>query len=112
MRPVGAGLMAGATLSLVVDEGLTAALGLSAPNRTYPAATHVRGFLAHLVWGTAAALAAEALYRLTGTAPVRAGPLARPWWLAWRNLVQPTPRSRAGSGGRQAAPVGSGRNKA
>jgi uncharacterized membrane protein YagU involved in acid resistance len=77
-RPLGAGLVAGAALSLVVDEGLTPALGLSAPNRAYPAATHVRGFLAHLVWGVAAALAAEAAYRLTGTAPVRAGPLARP----------------------------------
>ena len=65
MRP----LAAGASLSLVVDGGLTPALGLSAPNRTYPVATHVRGFLAHLVWGAAAALAAEALYRLTGTTP-------------------------------------------
>ena len=36
-------------------------------------ATHLQGFLAHLVWGAAAALAAEAIYRLTGTAPVRAG---------------------------------------
>jgi hypothetical protein len=69
MRPLGAGLAAGAALSLVVDEGLTPALGLSAPNRAYPAATHLRGFLAHLVWGAAAALAAEANYRLTGTAP-------------------------------------------
>jgi uncharacterized membrane protein YagU involved in acid resistance len=72
MRPLAAGLAAGASLSLVVDEGLTPALGLSAPNRTYPVANHVRGFLAHLVWGAAAALAAEAIYRLTGTAPVPA----------------------------------------
>ena len=78
MRPLGAGLVAGAALSLVVDEGLTPALGLSAPNRAYPAATHVRGFLAHLVWGAAAALAAEAIYRVTKTAPVRAGLTARP----------------------------------
>ena len=74
MRPLGAGLVAGAALSLVVDTGLTPALGLSAPNRAYPAATHVRGFLAHLVWGAAVALAAEGIYRLTGAAPVRAGP--------------------------------------
>ena len=78
LEPLGAGLVAGAALSLVVDEGLTPALGLSAPNRAYPAATHLRGFLAHLVWGAAAALAAEALYRLTGTAPVRAGLTAGP----------------------------------
>ena len=74
MRPLGAGLVAGASLSLVVDEGLTPALGLSAPNRAYPVATHVRGFLAHLVWGAAAALAAEAVYRFTGTAPGQAAP--------------------------------------
>ncbi len=75
MRPLGAGLVAGAALSLVVDTGLTPALGLSAPNRAYPVATHLRGFLAHLIWGAAAALAAEAAYRLTGTAP---GPVRPP----------------------------------
>ena len=78
MRPLGAGLVAGAALSLVVDEGLTPALGLSAPDRAYPVATHVRGLLAHLVWGAVAALSAEAIYRLTGTAPLRAGPRAKP----------------------------------
>ena len=75
LEPLGAGLVAGASLSLVVDEGLTPALGLSAPNRAYPVATHVRGFLAHLVWGAAAALAAEAIYRLRGKAP---GPVRPP----------------------------------
>ena len=69
MRPLGAGLVAGASLSLLVDEGLAPALGLSAPNRDCPPATHVRGFVAHLVWGAAAALTAEAAYRLIGTAP-------------------------------------------
>jgi uncharacterized membrane protein YagU involved in acid resistance len=73
LRPLGAGLTAGAALSLLVDKGITPALGFSAPNRDYPVATHIRGFLAHLVWGAAAALAAEAAYRLTGTAPDRAG---------------------------------------
>ena len=58
-----------AVLGAVQREGLTPALGLSAPNRAYPIATHLRGFLAHLVWGAAAALAAEAIYRLTGTTP-------------------------------------------
>ena len=71
LGPLGAGLLAGGSLSLVVDEGLAPALGLSAPNRDCPAGTHVRGFVAHLVWGAAAALAAEAAYRLTGTAPER-----------------------------------------
>lgn len=73
LGPLGAGLGAGASLSLIVDEGLAPALGLSAPNRDCPAGTHVRGFVAHLVWGAAAALAAEALYRLGGIAPDRAG---------------------------------------
>jgi uncharacterized membrane protein YagU involved in acid resistance len=63
------GLVAGASLLLVVDEGLTPALGLRAPNRAYPVATHVRGFLTHLVWGAVAALAAEAIYRPIGTTP-------------------------------------------
>ena len=74
MRPLGAGLVAGTALSLVVDEGLAPALGLTAPNRDYPVATHVRGFLAHMVWGAAAALASEAIYRLADTAPGCAGP--------------------------------------
>jgi uncharacterized membrane protein YagU involved in acid resistance len=77
MRPPGAGLAAGASLSLVIDTGLTPALGLSAPNRAYPAATHLRGFLAHLVWGAAAALAAEAVYHLTGTTPGPVRPVVR-----------------------------------
>jgi uncharacterized membrane protein YagU involved in acid resistance len=75
MRPLGAGLAAGASLALIVDEGLTPALGFSAPNRDYPAVTHIRGFLAHLVWGAAAALTTEAMHRLSGTAPDRVGRL-------------------------------------
>ena len=75
LRPLGAGLAAGAALTLIVDEGLTPALGFSAPNRDYPVETHIRGFLAHLVWGTAAALATEAMYHLSGTGPDRAGRL-------------------------------------
>jgi hypothetical protein len=48
-----AGLLMGATMSLVVDEGLTPLLGFSAPNRAYPLVTHLRGFAAHLVYGVA-----------------------------------------------------------
>ena len=75
LGPMGAGFAAGVSLSLIVDEGLAPALGLSAPNRDCPPGTHVRGFVAHLVWGAAAALATETLYRLTGTAP---GPVRPP----------------------------------
>lgn len=69
MAPLGAGFVTGAALSLVLDEALVPALGFSAPNREFPAATHLRGFVNHLVYGAAVALAAEALYRATGTAP-------------------------------------------
>ena len=58
-------------------------------------ATHVRGSLAHLVWGAVAALSAEAIYRLTGTAPLRAGPRAKP--SALRD--DPRPRDGAARGG-------------
>ncbi len=79
MRPFGAGMMTGAAMSLIVDEGVTPALGASAPSRDYPTATHVRGLLAHLAYGAVAALAAEALYRLAGTVPApRSGRAASP----------------------------------
>lgn len=55
--------------SLVLDEALTPAMGFSAHDREYPTLTHVRGFIAHLIFGAAAAATAEALYRMTGTAP-------------------------------------------
>jgi len=69
MRPLAAGLAAGAAMSLVVDETLVPALGLSPPNRAFPAVTHLRGFLNHLAYGAVVALTAEAAYRLTGTTP-------------------------------------------
>ena len=69
LGPFGAALASGTAMSLVLDEGVVPALGLSAPNRDYPAFTHVRGFLAHLVYGAAAALAAEGLGRLVGQTP-------------------------------------------
>lgn len=58
-----AGVASGAAMSLIVDEALTPALRLSAPNRDYPPITHVRGFMNHLVFGAVNAAAAEALYR-------------------------------------------------
>ena len=69
LGPFGAALASGAAMSLILDEGVVPALGLSAPNRDYPAFTHARGFLAHLVYGAAAALAAEGLGRLVGRTP-------------------------------------------
>ncbi len=69
MEPLGAGFVTGAAMSLIVDEALTPALGFSAPSRDYPTITHVRGFAGHLVYGAVAALTAEAIYRLTDSAP-------------------------------------------
>ena len=64
MKPVSAGLAAGAAMSLIVDEGLTPALGFSAPNREYPPVTHLRGFAAHLAYGLGVALTVEGLSRV------------------------------------------------
>lgn len=64
MHPLLAGLATGTVISLVFDEGLTPALGFSAPNDQYPAVTHARGFVAHLVYGLSLAVAAETLGRL------------------------------------------------
>ncbi|WP_339655340.1 DUF1440 domain-containing protein [uncultured Salegentibacter sp.] len=55
------GLITGASLSLIVDEGITPALGFSAPNKKYPTSTHIRGFLAHLVYGVAVAVIYEGI---------------------------------------------------
>ena len=56
-------------MSLVADEGMTPALGFSAPNRSYPLATHLRGFAAHLAFGLGVAAVTEAGWRLTGRTP-------------------------------------------
>ena len=61
LNPIVAGLVAALALFLVVDEGLTPALGLSAPDRAYPLSTHLRGFLGHLAYGAAAAATTEVL---------------------------------------------------
>ena len=65
IKPLGAGVATGMSMSLILDEFLTPALGFSAPDEDYPAAAHVRGLLGHLVYGLAVAGTAEGLYRLT-----------------------------------------------
>lgn len=64
MSPIGAGLASGAAMSLIVDEGMTPALGFSASNRQYPLVTHLRGFAAHLAYGLGVALTVEGLSRI------------------------------------------------
>ena len=69
LGPAPAGLATGAAMSVVADELMTPAFGFSAPNLDYPLVTHVRGFLAHLVFGLAVAAVTEAGWRITGTRP-------------------------------------------
>lgn len=66
MSPPVAGLATGAVMSLVADELMTPALGFSAANREYPLSTHVRGFLAHLVFGLTVAATVETGRALVG----------------------------------------------
>lgn len=72
MTPTGAALATGASMSLILDEALTPAMGFSAPNRDYPLATHLRGFAAHLAFGAIVAASVEILYRLARTTPAEA----------------------------------------
>lgn len=55
------GLLYGAGFSLVVDEGLTPALGLAPGPRAFPWQTHARGFLGHLVYGAVVEVAMACL---------------------------------------------------
>lgn len=71
-RPPGsplAALVSGAAVSAVGDETLTPPLGFSAPNRAYPAVTHISGVAAHLVFGAAVGAVSEAAWALTGRRP-------------------------------------------
>lgn len=58
-QPLIAGLATGAAMSVIADELMTPAFGFSTPNLEYPAATHVRGFFAHLAFGLAVAATIE-----------------------------------------------------
>jgi hypothetical protein len=64
LNPLSAGLLSGALMSLIVDEGMTPYFGFSAPNRDYPLSTHLRGFAAHLAFGLGVAATAETIYWL------------------------------------------------
>jgi hypothetical protein len=69
LNPFAAGVASGATLSICIDETVCPALGLSEPIGCYPASSHLRGFVTHLVYGLALAGSAELLYRLAGHPP-------------------------------------------
>ncbi len=69
LAPLPAGLLTGAAMSVVADELMTPAFGFSAPNLEYPLVTHLRGFVAHLVFGTAVAATVETGWALLGQRP-------------------------------------------
>lgn len=69
LGPVPAGLASGAAMSALVDEGLTPLLGFSAPNRDYPASTHIRAFVAHLAFGLVIGAVTEAAWCLLDRRP-------------------------------------------
>jgi uncharacterized membrane protein YagU involved in acid resistance len=64
--PVASGLVSGASMSLLLDEIVTPAIGASAPNDRYPASTHVRAAAAHLVFGLTVAGVVETGWKLMG----------------------------------------------
>lgn len=63
---VAAGLATGASMSLILDETITPAIGASAPNGDYPLSTHARGFVAHLAFGLAVAAVTEVGWKVLG----------------------------------------------
>lgn len=61
MTPYAAGVTSGVALSLIVDEALNPLLRITPPPRAYPASTHVRGIVTHVVWGLICGAVAEPL---------------------------------------------------
>lgn len=70
-HPLAAAAASGTAMSLMLDEALVPQLGLSAPNRAYPVATHLRGVAAHLVYGAALAIAVEMMGPLASCGSAR-----------------------------------------
>jgi hypothetical protein len=74
VRPVPAALITGISLSLVIDEALNPALGITPPATAYPASSHLRGLLTHVIYGIAVAAAAEVMHRGLPDVPARSRP--------------------------------------
>ena len=53
VNPLGAGILTGLGIWLVVDEGANAVMGFTPPAPAYPRETHIRGLLGHLAYGGA-----------------------------------------------------------
>lgn len=74
VRPVPAAFITGISLSLVIDEALNPVLGITPPAKAYPASSHIRGLLTHVIYGVAVAAAAEAMHRALPNSSVRSQP--------------------------------------
>ncbi|MGH2443573.1 MAG: hypothetical protein ACRDFX_10480 [Chloroflexota bacterium] len=61
LNPAVSGLTIALLLFGGIDEGITPAMGWSAPGPAYPPATHVRGLLGHLTLGATVLVVAEFL---------------------------------------------------
>lgn len=66
LSPLAAALIVALGLWAGLDEGLTPAMGWSAPDSAYPLATHLRGFVGHLTLGAVVALMVEVLSGMLG----------------------------------------------
>lgn len=64
LSPLSAGLITGASQTVILDEIITPAVGASAPNRDYPLETHLRGLAAHIAFGAVVAAITEAVWKL------------------------------------------------
>jgi uncharacterized membrane protein YagU involved in acid resistance len=67
--PFGAGVAAGTSMYVLVDELANPLLGFTAPPKAYPLVTHLRGLAGHLVYGLGMAAVVEAGWRLLGGRP-------------------------------------------
>jgi hypothetical protein len=67
--PPVAALASGASMSLLLDETVTPAIGASAPNRDYPVSTHIRAAASHLVFGLALGAVTETGWKLLRRRP-------------------------------------------
>lgn len=69
LRPFGAGVLAGTSLYVLVDEVANPLFRFTPPPQAYPLVTHLRGLAGHLVYGLGLAAGVEAGWRLLGGRP-------------------------------------------
>lgn len=63
-NPAAAGLATGVSMTLILDELVTPAIGASAANTDYPLSTHLRGLVNHVVYGLTVAAVVEGGWKL------------------------------------------------